>query len=96
MKYFVHTVQEGESVSAIARIYGVSERELAASNNVGIELFEGMKLEIVKRDGVYYTVKPFDTAKSIAAAHGISAEKLAALNDIEGGAVFLGQVLYIE
>ena len=55
-----------------------------------------MKLEVVKRDGTYYTVKPFDTLARIAAAHGTSAQKIAALNGLEGGAVFLGQMLYIE
>ena len=93
---FIHTVQKGEDLRAVARRYGVPERELAAVNNIEGELFEGMKLEVVKRDGVYYTVKPFDTLEGIAAAHGTSAAKLAALNGLEGGAVFLGQMLYIE
>ena len=96
MKYFIHTVQKGENLRRIARRYGVPERELAAANNVDGEQFEGMKLEVVKRDGTYYTVKPFDTLAKIAAAHGTSAQKIAALNGLEGGAVFLGQMLYIE
>ncbi len=98
MKYFVHTVREGEDLHSVARKYAVSEREIARDNNIaaGEKLFCGMKLAIVRRDGEYYIVKPFDTLQSIAAAHGVDPDKLAALNGIEGGAVFLGQSIYIE
>lgn len=96
MRYYIHTVREGEDVASVARKYGVTERELVKANNIDGKLFEGMLLEIVRRDGKYYTVKPFDTLQSIAAAHGTTPEKLAALNGIDGGAVFLGQSLYIE
>ena len=55
-----------------------------------------MKLAVKKRDGIYYTVKPFDTAASVARAFGITEARLAELNGLENNAVFLGQTLYIE
>lgn len=75
----IHVVQQGDTISGIARQYGVSPQRLAADNGIslagGHSLVVGQAL-IVLHPAEVYTARPGDTLLSIAQGHGISVMEL--------------------
>ncbi len=89
-----HRVRRGETLSTIARRYGVSTRALARANNMGLRdtLRAGRKIRIpglgrksakvaVGKAGVH-VVKRGDTLGMIARRYGVSAKALARANNM--------------
>lgn len=75
-----HTVQSGDTLSAIAKQYSTTVTVLAQSNSLANPnlIVVGQKLRIPTGDGILYTIKAGDTLWDIATRQGIS---LAALKE---------------
>lgn len=104
-----HYVQRGETLSQIARWYGVSVQQLAAANNIynPSRIYAGQKLCIpggwnpdpwppTPSCGQFYTVQRGDNLTQIARRCGTSVNNLASLNGIwNPSRIYVGQVLRI-
>lgn len=91
-----HLVREGQTLSEIARRYGVSVSALMAANRLGASstLRAGQTLRVPER-GVAY-VREGQTLSHIARANGVSVQELARLNRIRpDGTVRVGQRLVL-
>lgn len=77
-----HTVREGQTVSAIARRYGVAVPDLLAANGLGRGdvIRPGDELQVPERGVVY--VRPGETLSGIARDHGVSVRDLMRVNRI--------------
>ena len=92
-----YTVQEGDSLEAIAKEYGVSTDEIRWSNGMKTNDLLGVSvLYIPSVSGIVYTVKSGDTAESIAEKYGSNAEEIIALNDLEISGVSEGARILIK
>lgn len=104
---FVHTVQRGETLSQLARWYGVSVQQLVAANNLSnaSRIYVGQRLCIPAGGGhdpgpsqcsQWYTVQRGDTLSSIGRRCGVSVHSLMNLNNIHNpNRIFVGQRLRI-
>lgn len=63
-----YTVHDGDTVSAVAKLFGVTSATIYSANNLksGAALSPGQVLTILPVSGTQYTVKKGDTIKSIA------------------------------
>jgi LysM repeat protein len=91
-----HTVQAGETLSAIAQRYGVSQQAIITANNIGNAslIYVGQRLVIPGAAGLADTSEPIapantehvvsagETLAAIAARYGVSVPALAAANGI--------------
>ena len=77
----LYTVQSGDTLSAVARAYGVSVDRLRSDNGVpeGQPLVPGQCLVVLRPDRVC-TVRPGDTLLAIAGRGGVSVRRLIQLN----------------
>ena len=98
-----HTVQRGETLSIIARRYGVSLADLQAWNNIAdpSRIVVGQKLTL--RGGTNgvdgwstYTVRRGDSLNKIASAYGVSVESLRSWNGLRGTTIYPGQKLKLR
>lgn len=92
-----YTVKAGESLNALADRYGVSARDLAATNKLSAnaQLQRGQTIKVPKLTDVY-TVKSGDTLTSVAKKYGISVTELAKMNSLNSKAVLKkGQKLIV-
>lgn len=95
----VHIVQPGETLSAIARLYGLTVEELVALNG----LLDPDRLQVGQRllvaglsveDGTFYRVQPGDTLALLARRCGTTVETLARLNHLtHPHLIYVGQAL---
>ncbi len=103
----VYVVQRGDTLSRIARRFGVSERELVALNGLRSRhrIRVGQRLRLPARDGPTlvaaefdgsYRVRRGDTLSSIAQRFGVRAIDLAAANGVRNRDLLrVGQVLKV-
>lgn len=79
-----HRVKQGETISKIARMYGVSMETICGSNNLNsFDLVAvGSVLQIPAKDGIVYQVKKNEQLASVAKRFRVSVEKIIAANDI--------------
>jgi LysM repeat protein/ABC-type branched-subunit amino acid transport system substrate-binding protein len=97
-KYYVHIVEEGNTVYGLQKLYNVPQSEILASNP-GIEkgLSIGKKLLIpVPLVTVDHTVKQKETLYGIAKRYGVSADSITKHNPIVSSGIKVGQVLKIK
>lgn len=82
-----YTVQSGDSLNALARKYGVSVADLAATNNMATNagLKRGQVIKVPKLTDTY-TVKSGDNLNNVARRYGISASELAKMNNLDTNA----------
>jgi LysM repeat protein len=78
----VYEVREGDSLSQIADMFGVSVNTIKWANSLDGAIKEGQKLVILPVSGLSYTVKKKDTLASIAKAHEADASEIALFNGI--------------
>ena len=95
--YAVHTVEGGETMSAIATKYGVKVETVMWENNIANSnsLRVGQKLLIPPVDGVSYKVASGESVEKIAKKYSISADSIIAQNGLGKDAVFNGQELFL-
>lgn len=84
----VYTVREGDSLSEIAGMFGVSMNTILWANDLkSAKLIRpGMELLILPVSGVQYTVASGDTLGGIAKKYGADADEIALYNGIESSA----------
>lgn len=76
-----HVVRSGESLSVIARDYGVGTKELAAAN--GISNYHLIRVgQVLSIPGSTYEVRPGDSLSVIAKRTGVSVSAIVAANGI--------------
>jgi len=93
-----YIVQKGDTLSAIAKKFGVSVQTIADINNIKDvnKIYVGQVLKI-KDTRIYYTVKAGDTATAIALKYGTSVQEIARLNGLENpNIIYVGQKLRIK
>jgi LysM repeat protein len=77
--YQVYTVQEGDSVVAIAARYGILPEYLVANNaelSDPPSLIPGMSLIVPSGNGILHEVRPGETLADIAARYGVTVESI--------------------
>lgn len=97
-KVRLHTVQEGESVSKIALLYGLENSSLLWSNGLTASslLQVGQELRIPPVDGILYTVVSGDTMWEVSIEHGVEpAEAIRANPDLSPDSLQPGLVLLL-
>lgn len=82
-----YAVQNGDTVSTIARRFGLTVNTILWANNLSAFslIRPGDSLAILPTSGIMYTVKSGDTASKIAAKYGIEADKILSFNNIGAG-----------
>ena len=82
-----YAVENGDTVSTIARRFGLSINTVLWANNLSAFslIRPGDSLTILPTSGLLYTVKSGDTISKIAAKYGIDGEKILSVNNIGGG-----------
>lgn len=98
-----YRVRSGDTVSQIAKRFGLSVNSIARLNNLGpkslIRVGQVLKLSGAKTAGAAvesYRVKPGDTLSAIASRHGLTLAELTALNRIKSSTlIYPGQVLRV-
>ena len=99
----VYVVRYGDTLSGIARRFGVSAYAIARVNKLQNPnlIYVGQRLVIPGGGsnlpgGVWYTVRPGDTLSSIAWRYGVSVWTLAKVNKLSNpNLIYAGQKLYI-
>jgi murein DD-endopeptidase MepM/ murein hydrolase activator NlpD len=83
----VYVVRKGDTLSAIAKMFGVSNNTILWANDIpkGGTVQVGQKLVILPVSGIQYTVKKGDTIEKIAALYKAEADDIRESNNIEGG-----------
>jgi cell wall-associated NlpC family hydrolase len=77
--YFVHTVQDGDTVDGLAAQYGISSSSILWSNldlESADSLVPGQYLRIPMSDGIVYDVRPGDTLGDIAGRFGVDVQAI--------------------
>lgn len=100
----VYTVTRGDTLSAIARRYGVTVSEIVKLNNIQNPnlIYVGQRLYIPGSSNsssniIEYTVKKGDTLSGIARKYGTTVNRLVVLNNIKNpNLIFIGQRIIIE
>lgn len=93
-----YTVQQGDTISSIAKKFGISVNTVLWSNNLtAFSLIRiGDKLSILPVSGVTYTVKSGDTVGKIARTFGIDEDKIFQYNNIRSAnSLVIGQSIII-
>jgi LysM repeat protein len=82
-----YTVQAGDTISTIARRFGLYVNTILWANNLSsFSLIRpGDSLTILTTNGIMYTVKSGDTVSKIAAKYGIEADKIQNANNLDDG-----------
>lgn len=79
----VHVVREGENISTIAEMYGVSVNTIKWANDLSSSVIhEGQELVILPVSGIYHTVKSGDTVASLAKKYNAEEGEIREHNDI--------------
>ena len=93
-----YTVQNGDSLSSIARSFGVSLNTVLWANNLTSRsvIRQGDKLTILPQSGVMYKVVLGDSLQRIARKYDIDEDKIIATNNIDNaGMLRIGQQLIL-
>lgn len=91
-----YTVQEGETISAIAAKFGITSESLRWSNSItGDSVQVGKVLNIPPVNGIVYTVAAGDTPESLATKFRANKDQIIAMNDAEIGGLQEGWQIII-
>ncbi|HON78599.1 MAG TPA: M23 family metallopeptidase [Spirochaetota bacterium] len=84
VEIITHVVRQGESLSRIAKKYGVSMETICGSNNLqSYELINvGMRLSIPNKEGIIYKLKRGEGLIPVVRKYKASLDKLLAVNNI--------------
>jgi murein DD-endopeptidase MepM/ murein hydrolase activator NlpD len=92
-----YIVRPGDTVSSIAKMFGVTSGTVLASNDIpksGV-LTVGQTLVILPVPGIPYTVKSGDTLASVAKRYGGDPDEIASFNEIPDGVLAVGTSIII-
>jgi len=91
-----YSVQSGDTISSIARRFGVTVNTILWANNLGAYslIRIGDRLAILPESGVLYTVKKGDTLARIAQTYDIEIDKITSSNNL-GNTISVGQKLIL-
>jgi len=92
-----YKVQKGDSVSVIAKKYGVSIGAVIASNNIrnARQLKEGITLKIPNIDGIPYSIKHGDSLSKISASFNVPLDVILDVNDLKSDVIKAGETIFI-
>lgn len=92
----VYVVREGDTLSGIASMFGVSSNTIAWANDIAKGIKPGQTLIILPITGVKHTVVKGDTLASVAKKYKADAEEIADYNDLaRGSTLTVGEVIII-
>ncbi|WP_378955308.1 peptidoglycan DD-metalloendopeptidase family protein [Pelosinus sp. sgz500959] len=95
-KMKMHSVQDGETLSAIAEKYGIDVDTLQSANeNLNSEIHQGDQLIILPSKGVLYTVDMGDTLWRIAHVYGIDVATITKANAKVSTDLSIGEKIFI-
>ena len=91
-----YTVQNGDTVSTIARKFGLTINTILWANNLNSYglIRPGDDLTILPYSGILYTVKSGDTVSRIASKYGVEIDKILSCNNLEAG-LKIGQKIMV-
>jgi murein DD-endopeptidase MepM/ murein hydrolase activator NlpD len=91
-----YTVQDGDTVSSIARRFNISANTILWANGLtAYSLIQpGDSLTILPYSGVLYTVQSGDTVTELASKYGVDADQILSYNDLNAG-LKIGQKIVI-
>lgn len=101
MEPIIYTVRPGNTLFAIAQLYGTTAMDIARYNGIvyPYTIFPGQKLRIPVEEITppkYYFVRPGDTMINIARRYGIDLNELIAINNLENpDTIYPGQRLQL-
>jgi murein DD-endopeptidase MepM/ murein hydrolase activator NlpD len=92
-----YKVQKGDSVSGIAKKFGVSLGAVIASNNIrnARQLKEGVTLRIPNIDGIPYSIKSGDSLSKISVSFNVPLEVILDINDLKSDVIKAGETIFI-
>lgn len=96
--YQTYKVQSGDTISGIARKFGLSNiSTLISVNDIGNvrQLAAGQRLKIPSYDGIIYTIKKGDTLDSVIKNYGIQFKTLLDVNELSSDVLIPGQQLFL-
>lgn len=94
----IYVVREGDSLSQIADMFGVTTNTIVWANDIdhGALIKPGQRLVILPVSGIRYTVESGDTLKSIAREYGGDVEEIKSYNNIsDDSSLSIGQEVII-
>jgi murein DD-endopeptidase MepM/ murein hydrolase activator NlpD len=93
----VYTVHDGDTLSGIAELFGVSVGTITGANDLGgKDIQPGEQLIILPITGVQYTVQSGDTLASVAQQFNSNANDIAQYNNLaDGASLTIGEQLLI-
>jgi murein DD-endopeptidase MepM/ murein hydrolase activator NlpD len=96
-KWQQYKVEKGDSVSAIAKKFGVSIGAVIASNEISNarRLQEGAVLRVPNIDGIPYSIKSGDSLSKISASFNVPLEVILDVNDIKSDKIRAGETIFV-
>jgi murein DD-endopeptidase MepM/ murein hydrolase activator NlpD len=95
-KVIDYIVQNGDTISSIARRFGLTINTIVWANNLSNSerIRPGDTLSILPYSGILYTVKSGDTISKIAKRYNVDDDKILSCNDL-GGSLKIGQKIIV-
>jgi len=92
-----YKVQKGDSVSVIAKKFGVSIGAVISSNNIrnARGLKEGVTLRVPNIDGIPYSIKSGDSLSKISVSFNVPMEVILDVNDLKSDVIKAGETIFI-
>jgi murein DD-endopeptidase MepM/ murein hydrolase activator NlpD len=91
----IYEVREGDTLSEIAEMFGVSINTIRWANDIKGPLKKGQIITILPVSGIKYVVKKGDTISSIAKKYKADADEIRSFNDIDNSSLTVGLEIII-
>ena len=91
----LYVVREGDSLSGIAQLFGVSVNTIIWANDITGPINPGDKLVILPITGVQYVVKKGDTVESIAKKFNVDVLDISQFNGVIDSTLVVGQTILV-
>lgn len=91
----LYVVREGDSLSQIAKMFGVSVNTIIWANDITGPVHVGDKLVILPITGVEYTVKKGDTVASIAKKFNVDVLDISQFNGVANSTLAVGEIIIV-
>lgn len=91
----LYVVREGDSLSGIAKMFGVSVNTVIWANDITGPINPGDKLVILPMTGIAYAVKKGDTVESIAKKFGVDVLDISQFNGVTDSTIAVGQTILV-